>query len=164
MEEFGLPPLTRIHTRIAPPAEGYVQAIVMQGGRQVQSAAQFLIRRHNIRPQVQPREVTCYAVTLRQLGLPDYAPLEEIQKQGSMRGLGCVTPDEALRLATEFKDQPLHESLYLMMFPLRGSRGYDEIFRLGHESWGRDLDTRPAAGVHFYRCHRFIFVGYRRRI
>lgn len=78
--------------------------------------------------------------------------------RGNQLGLKLCPPEVGPEYRLKYKDQPLHEKLYVAMKPIAGSDGEPHIFVLTHNAEGLCLDAALARpDTEWYPEDKFMF-------
>jgi len=120
-------------------------------------------------------KVSIVILSIADLGFPDGATTSEIigtqhdadydgnsapytAGRGSQLGLALCSPEVAAHYRLEYKDQPLHEKLYVAMKPIASSDDKPRIFVLKYNAEGLSLDAALARpDTEWYPEDKFMF-------
>lgn len=107
--------------------EQYTKELVDAGNQMSTYTGQML---NKIEPLQTPEPINLVSFSLKQLGFPSSATLQEIYDKAQSLGLELCPPQVGPELRLNYTDQPSGEYLVIAMNPITGAGGNPRLFRV----------------------------------
>ena len=116
-------------------------------GIQVSNYAKSMMDNKDFANLKKAEQAKLIRLTVKDLGFSNYATTDDLYKRAEDLGLELCPAEVGPHYRLQYKDQPMHEWLYIGMKQIAGSGGYPGVFGVGRDDGGLWLGygiARPA--------------------
>ena len=113
----------------------FVEALISIGIN-ISDYAKSMLKNREFVPGENSEEMTLIRLTVADLGFKSSATTDQIYERAHILGLELCPPDTGPNYRLKYRNQPLHEWIYVGMKQVTDSRGYPYVFRLARDDDG----------------------------
>lgn len=136
---------------------GSLRRALEESGTRIGTWAKDILNRTPLNKSEQSLDLM--ALSVKELGFPDGAQLQDIYKAANSQGLGFCPAEVGPQLCLQYLDQPEGEWLMIAMEAIKDSDGNPSLFNVERDSSGRWLYARYGDPAYFWDAgYRFVFV------